>query len=139
MAKRAKKASASEKKKQQIEFDFLKSAFFRVIKADGVFGGLTPNGSGIHMGFYSERHPYPQKITHDLTEAGLGPEHRDRRVGRTAIVRELEVGVSFDIATAIVIRNWIDDKLQQYVKLVGPLPVADIQAQASQSNGKGKK
>ena len=28
----------------EVEFDFIKSNFFRVIKADGAFGGVAPNG-----------------------------------------------------------------------------------------------
>src|SRR5437868_5175876 len=107
----------------QVEVDFIKSNYYRVVRADGVFGGLSPNGS-IHLGVYSERVPYPQKIFHKVEGGALQPEDTQRRVGRSAnILRELEVGISMDIAQAIVLRTWLDDKISQYEKLVGPLPV----------------
>lgn len=130
----------------EIEFDFIKSNYFRVVRADGVFGGLAPNSS-IHMGVYSERQPIPQKMIHSLENGQLGPELRNRRVGRKAIVREVEVDVVLDIAQAMVLRTWLDDKIDQYKKLVGPLPaipttpasnVATVKKSAAKGNG-GKK
>jgi len=107
----------------EIEFDFIKSNLFRVVRADGFFGGLTPNGGNVHLGVYSERHPYPQKIFHKITDGVLGQEDTARREGRKGIVRELEVGISMDIAQAIVLRNWLNDRLSQYEQIVGTLPV----------------
>ncbi len=136
MAKRAKRTTATKTPPKEVEFDFIKSAFFRVVKGDGFFGGLTPSGGNVHMGVYSERSPFPQKVVHELNGAQLGDEMMDRRVGRKAIVRELEVGVSMDIATAVVLRQWLDDKLEQYEKLIGPLPVvATEKGGSSKANG----
>ena len=133
----------------ELEFDFIKSNFFRVIRADGFFGGLTPNGSNIHVGVYSERHAYPQKIFHKIVPAAgghtLGPEEVERRVARSGIVRELEVGISMDISQAIVLRNWLNEKLAQYEQIVGPLPVMVETAKVNvgplekASNGEEKK
>ena len=65
MAKRAK----DQKLPKELEFDFIKSNFFRVIKADGAFGGISPNGS-IHMALYSERSAIPTKTFHSLEALG---------------------------------------------------------------------
>ena len=106
----------------EIVFDFIKSNYFRVVRADGVFGGLAPSGA-IHMGVYSERSAIPKQIVHSIVEGGqLGPELKDKRVVRSAIVREVEVDVVLDIAQAMTLRQWLDDKVEQYQKLVGPLP-----------------
>ena len=105
----------------EIEFDFIKSNFYRVVKADGFFGGLSPNGS-LHLGVYNERMPYPQKMFHKVEGGTMGPEEISKRIGRTGILREMEVGVSMDVTQAIVLRNWLDEKIKQYEQLIGPLP-----------------
>src|SRR5205807_2031151 len=103
--------------------DFIKSNFFRVIKADGAFGGLTGNGS-LHMALYSERSSIPTKLVHRVVDGQLGPEIREKRKGRKAIVREVEVDVTMDIAQAVLLRNWLDEKIAQFQQVVGPLPGA---------------
>jgi hypothetical protein len=127
----------------EIEFDFIKSNFYRVIKADGVFGGLAPNGS-LHLGVYSERMPYPQQMFHKIENGSVGPEDVARRVGRKGVLRELEVGISMDVAQAMVLRTWLDERIKQYEQLVGPLPVipevqkVNIGPIAKQKSGNGK-
>jgi hypothetical protein len=106
----------------ELQFEFIKSNFYRVVKADGIFGGLSPNGS-LHLGVYSERMPYPQKMFHKVEAGNMGPEDTAKRVGRKGILREMEVGISMDVAQAIVLRNWLDDKIKQYEQLIGPLPI----------------
>jgi hypothetical protein len=127
MARAQRKATKRPREKPakaatEIEFDFIKSNFFRVVRADGAFGGLSPTGA-IHMAIYSERQPLPQKIVHRIEDGTLGPEMADRRQGRKAIVREVEVDVVLEIAQAIVLRTWLEDKINQYQQLIGPLPV----------------
>src|SRR4051812_48004722 len=85
---------------KEVEFDFIKSNFFRVIRADGAFGGIAPSGS-IHMQIYSERQPIPTKVTHPVENGQVGPEILARRQGRKAIVREVEIDVVFDLPQAI--------------------------------------
>jgi hypothetical protein len=134
----------------ELEFDFIKSNLFRVVRADGFFGGLTPTGGNVHVGVYSERHPYPQKIFHKVKAGELGPEEVDKRQVRKGIVREIEVGITMDIAQVIVLRNWLNDRLSQYEQLVGPLPVlpnppkvtrpkVTLVTRPKGDNGKGKK
>jgi hypothetical protein len=116
------KASKKPSTPKELEFDFIKSNFYRVVRGDGVFGGLSPNGS-FHLGFYSERMPYPQKMFHKVEGGSMGPEETGKRIGRAGVLREMEVGVAMDVAQAIVLRNWLDDKIRQYAELVGPLPI----------------
>jgi hypothetical protein len=108
---------------EQIEFDFIKSNYFRVIKADGAFGGLTPSGS-IHMALYSERQAIPTKVIHKLEGGKLGPEIRERREGRQGIVREVEVDVILDPQQAVLLRDWLTDKINQYQQATDQVEVA---------------
>lgn len=119
----------------EVEFDYIKSNFFRVVRSDGAFGGLSPNGA-IHMGIYSERHPFPQKVVHPIESGRLGGEIREKRVGRAAVVRELEVDVVMEIGQAIALRDWLNDKLKQYEEIVGPLPKPRPSTDLAAGNGK---
>jgi hypothetical protein len=103
---------------KEIEFDFIKSNFFRVIHVDGAFGGVAPSGS-IHMAVYSERHAIPTKTVHKLDGNQLGEEVVNRRTGRAAIVREVEVDIVMGLDQAIVMRGWLDEKIANLQQLTG--------------------
>jgi hypothetical protein len=118
------------KSQTQIEFDYIKSNFFRVIRADGAFGGISPTGA-IHMAVYSERQAIPTKTVHHLQGTQLGPELRERRQGRTAIVREVEADIVLELPQAIVLRDWLDEKIKSLNAMATPT--------ANSSNGKGNK
>jgi hypothetical protein len=121
---------------KEIEFDFIKSNFFRVIRSDGAFGGLAPNGS-VHMGIYSERQPIPTKMVHKVEAGKLGAEMRERRQGRKAIVREVEADIVMDIQQAIILRDWLGEKIKQYEELIGPIP--EQNAPKAKTNGRVRK
>ena len=103
----------------QITAEFVRSNFYRVIHADGAFGGISPSGN-IRMIIYSEAQRTPNLITYDisptsgLTEAGRSPE----AIPRT-IVRELEVDIVMRLQVARALRDWLDDKIRDLEKAVG--------------------
>src|SRR5579863_8383398 len=93
-----------------VKFDFIKSAAFRVVHADGMFGGPTPRGD-LFIGFYSERFPIPTTVYHEIKNTGeLGEEIRSERVGRQGILREVEIGVKCDLDVAKVFVQWLQEK-----------------------------
>ena len=94
-----------------INFHFIKSADFRVIHVDGAHGGVTPHGY-VQMTLYSERAAIPQRTTHGISDEGrVGGELRDERLSRDGPVRECEVTALMDVATAIALRTWLDDRI----------------------------
>jgi hypothetical protein len=98
----------------EVAFDYIKSNQFRVIAADGAFGGLSPNGREIRMALFNERRPIPRKTVHPVTADGtLGAEDLNRRETRQAFVREIEVDVVLDLETAAILHTWLGDKIQQ--------------------------
>jgi hypothetical protein len=110
----------------EVKFDFIKSNFFRVIRADGAFGGIAPNGA-IHMGIYSERSPLPKRVVHKLNDNMLGAEITSRRETRDAFVREMEVDIVLELAQAIALRTWLDDKIKQKQLLSAKKPEGPVQ------------
>jgi hypothetical protein len=96
-------------KKEQLTFHYIKSNFFRVIHADGVWGGVTPR-LDVHMALFSERSPIPAKITHAVTPLQKLGEEIQREV-RDGIVREVEAEVIMDVGVARSLVKWLQERI----------------------------
>ncbi len=96
----------------EIAFDYLKAADFRVIWSDGGIGNVTPNGL-IHVAFYAERHSIPRRQVFALapvagTEfSNVGNELLEKRVSRDSIVREMSCDVMMSAETAENLAHWL--------------------------------
>lgn len=94
---------------REIIFSYFKSRFFRVIHADGAWGGVSPRGD-IHISFYNERMAIPDKSKLVVSETG---QVQIEEVEHTSeIVREVEADIIVDLTTAIQLRKWLDDKIK---------------------------
>jgi hypothetical protein len=103
-----------------VEFQINRSNLFRIVHADGVFGGIAPTGL-IFINFYSQVPPIPDRMFHEIEPDGkLGKEVIGKRSGTSAaIVRELEVGVLIDVAVAKSFIQWLQDKVAAVEQLGG--------------------
>jgi hypothetical protein len=106
--------------KASVRIDYIKSGLFRVIHADGVYGGLTPRGL-IHLDFFSERPTIPQQCHYpadQVTDRAIfgidfANEIVEKRVARDSVaVREVEVGVTLDVALAKSVVAWLQEKIE---------------------------
>lgn len=112
MAENGKARSDSDVVQSKVEFHYIKSNHFRVIHADGVYGGATPRGF-IHMDFFSERSPIPRKVTQKVTASGqLGEEIAAESERKEGVVREVEVGVMISLEQARSLTKWLEEKIQ---------------------------
>ena len=103
-------------KEQEIRFRYMKSRFFRVIHADGAWGGVSPRGS-IHMSLFNERGALPDTST--LVIDATGRVMRPEAIQTSGdIIREVECDVVFDLSTAINLRRWLDEKIKEIQALV---------------------
>ena len=92
-------------------FHNVKSPLFRTVHADGIFGGLTPTGN-IHISFWNQRSPIPLLMEYDLSPEGtIGNEIIESRIGKSGMVREIDVGVSMNLDVAVSLRKWLDEKI----------------------------
>lgn len=104
---------------RRISFDYLKSPHFRVIRADGAIGSITPNGH-IHFALFSERPAIPLHIVHELNPDGsLGEQLPNATVSKGGIVREMEVDVFLTIESARNIKEWLEGKIEEADKRQG--------------------
>lgn len=106
--KTAGKSSMSEK--PTVSFDYIKSNQFRVIRVDGVHGGVSPKGNVIQMALFSERAPIPKRETYRIENGKL--RERTASEQRDAFIREVEVEVLVDLATAKAMHKWLGEKIE---------------------------
>jgi hypothetical protein len=103
--------------KGTISYDYIKGNNFRVIHVDGVYGGNAPQLGIIHMDVFSERWPIPKRTVNRISpEGGIGEEIYEERVTRNAVVREVEAHLVMTIEVAILIRDWLNNKIENYQK-----------------------
>ena len=100
---------------REVTFTFMKSNFFRVIHADGAWGGVSPRGD-IHITFYNERGAIPDKSIVTLSDSGEVKRERNER--SSAIVREVEADVIVDLPTAMQLHAWLTDKIELLQDLI---------------------
>jgi hypothetical protein len=101
----------------KIKFDYIKSNFFRSIRADGAWAG-TNGFSDIVLSIYSERTPIPKQTVHQLTEQHtLGDEITAERITRDAVVREVEISMSMTLEVAQSLRDLLGKQLQAIQQL----------------------
>jgi hypothetical protein len=93
-----------------ISYRYIKSNYFRVIHADGIWGGLTP-ALKVQMAFFSERSAIPEVLTMAVEDDKIGKEID--RVSKGGIVREVETSVVMDLDVARSFVNWLNEKITQ--------------------------
>ncbi len=101
----------------KIKFDYIKSNFFRSIRADGAWAG-TNGFSDVVLSFYSERTPIPKQTVHQLSEQHkLGDEISAERITRDALVREVEVSMSMSLEVAESLRDLLGRQIKAIQQL----------------------
>lgn len=106
--------TTKETVQRRIQFNYVKSQYFRVVHVDGALGGPTPQGY-IHCAVYSERPAIPQITEHAVVGASLGPAEIIK--GRMGFVRELDVDLMMSRATAMELRDWLTARIEELDKL----------------------
>lgn len=94
----------------QISFDYVKSPNWRVIHSDGTYGGVTPRGK-IMAAIFNERFAIPRHVVYEFHDGTLGNELDS--VHRSDIIRELEVGIIWDLQGAKLMREWLDEQITE--------------------------
>lgn len=94
---------------KEIQTRFTRSNFCRVIRMDGAWGSITPQGL-IHMAIYNERWEMPAGSTITAGPNSKLKEVADTTEGRA--IREIEADIFLDLPTAISLRNWLNDKIE---------------------------
>lgn len=103
--------------KPKVQFHYNKSNLFRVIHADGAWGGLTPD-LNLFVGFYSQRPPIPNMTVQPLMDDGtLGEEIREAKISKAGIVREMEAGIVLSESTVDSLIEWLQQQKKNIVDI----------------------
>jgi hypothetical protein len=101
----------------KVEFHYIKSNFFRVIHADGAAGSITPSGD-IFFTLWNQRAPMPQMMVHAVSEEGeVQEEISAERIGKSGILREMEVGITMRPENVEELIAWLTQKLESSKRL----------------------
>jgi hypothetical protein len=95
-----------------------KSNFYRVIHADGVYGGGTPAQGNIMMTFFSERIPHPEKIVRDAA----GNEIIPKREVKYGLEQEYEASIVMRLDTAKIMLVWLANAIKNAEALLQQPP-----------------
>ena len=98
-----------------VSIEFERSSNYKIIPADGAWGGPTPRGH-ILVDFFVDVPATPLSVTHSLGDDGqLGPEV-DRspapQGNRPRVSREFEIGVLLSPDDAEGVARWLLDQVE---------------------------
>lgn len=115
----------------EVSIHYQRSRLYRMIYANVVFGGLTPEGN-IKMGLGAEHRDLPESLTYGLDSQGLMVERG--RTGTEYILREIEIDVLMTPALAQSLMDWLGQQIKAAESRNGP-----TSGEASGESGEGNR
>jgi hypothetical protein len=103
---------ASSKPTTPLKIHFIKSPFFRVVHASGVWYG-GDSQQNLHLTVFNERTAIPKMMVVNLNEKGMVvDEDLSQRESKEGIVRELEVDIVVSIPAAVEFYRTLGENLK---------------------------
>jgi len=97
--------------KPNIPIKYRQSPSYKIYHADGAMGGWTPK-SNLSVDFFVERASLPEMLVHEITDKGKLGKIIEQR-GDKGISRERQFGVIMSIKTAVELRDWLTQKINE--------------------------
>lgn len=95
---------------KEINFVFEKDPDYRIVPANGAWGGVTSRGD-INFDLFFEHIDTPEDVAYMATPDGLGPEVK-RTPEQTPIKREIFFGVVMNVDSAENFGKWLLEKVK---------------------------
>ncbi|WJH40200.1 hypothetical protein N7E02_26885 [Aliirhizobium terrae] len=104
-----------------VSIHYVKSSYFRVIYADGFFGGPTPSGN-LRLAPYSDRQKMPGVTRLPVDERGnaTGPEVSDD--DKFAVDRSVECDLIMDFNATVNLFLWLESRVRELGVIQGLSP-----------------
>lgn len=99
---------------KKVSFHYRKSTLYRVVRVDGIHGGVSPTLDAIAASVFSVRQPIPKSETFPVLKDGKLDNANVEVDKIDGLVREVEVTLIFDITTARSINKWLSEKLAEH-------------------------
>jgi len=97
---------------KEIKFIHKRSDDYKLIYANGVFGGPTPRGE-IVCHFFVEAFDIPESQTFELTKEGKIGKQIKTEAEKVPVTRELKVGIVLRPDVAENVANWLIEKVKK--------------------------
>ena len=108
----------------RIEFTFHKSNLHRVIKVDGAWGGIVPQG-GVQMSVFSEVKPFPHTETYQIEDDGKTAHPIKQSSRQNFVAREIEATLIMTPTVARSLADWLMNKVDEYEKILAQQNLED--------------
>ena len=95
---------------QKLEVFFARAEDYKIIAANGIWGGVTPRGD-VYVDFFVEKNDYPEKLVLEI-KAGGKPASQKQRVDK-GLLRECQFGVLLSPKEAISIGEFLVERGKQ--------------------------
>jgi hypothetical protein len=102
----------SQEQEDVVKFVFEKSPDYRIIAANGVWGGVTPQGH-LKLDLFVDSIITPESITHNILKDGRLGDEIAREPSGKIVTRELQIGVVLPVNIAETIGKWILARVQE--------------------------
>ena len=105
--------SNSKPEEQKIDIVFESAPDYKIVSANGIWGGLTPKGD-LKVDFFVESQAFPPPGTHTYhtTAEGRAQERSETEKARQ-VVRRIQVGVIISPHHVESFAKWFAEKAQQ--------------------------
>jgi hypothetical protein len=106
-----------DQNRKTVQFYYQKSNLFRVVHADGAWGGVTPEGN-LFFSFFNSRPPIPEMLVHPINDDGsLGEDIPELKVSKEGIIREVECGIVMTPQNVKGLIDFLTGRLEQLEKI----------------------
>ena len=95
---------------EEVSFKYTYAEQFKVLYANGVWGGPNAHGD-IVMNFFIERQKPPEETTHIILPEGKLDE-KSRTPKKDLLIREFQTSVILNLSIAKSVREWLNDKIE---------------------------
>ena len=98
-----------DSRSSQVRYKFVRSPSYRDIHIDGIWGRSHPGGY-IQMAVFKDKSHLPNVVEYEVQEDGRLGKETGRDVP-DSITREIEVDIAMSLNTAIIMRNWLSERI----------------------------
>jgi hypothetical protein len=95
-----------------LQFKAAKSRDYRIVAANGVWGGIAPGGD-LRIDFFLDSSSLPEEMTYQVLETGQLGKEIQRIPQASLVTREYQVGVVMSLQSAEMVANWLLQKVKE--------------------------
>jgi len=115
MAEKMSDEDKIEKFPDTVKVVYTEAPDYKVIYANGVYGGVTGREE-LRFDLFQEYHQFPNEEQRKINEDGTigDPIPNERDSGQLELIRERQVGIVIPISFAETLHRWLGERIEAY-------------------------